>query len=602
MSLRRDPRILKLPPYLSFLCIVVGVVWLFLLPLDDYSRRTYISENALLPGQVHTYFGGSEGNVLKAYRHEVEALADKDNYEINDKLEGILRGIGIKVGRQNYTYHSAGEAFVGENIYGILQAPRGDATEAIVLVAAWKSIDGLLNKNGVALALTLSRYFKRWSLWSKDIIIVFPPDSKTGTQAWTDAYHDSHDTSHVASLPLKSGALQGAIALDYPREQRFETLHVIYDGTNGQLPNLDLINSISNIAGGQMSMPPFIQRMRRHSGRYPDRLTTMLRGMLNQGLGYAAGPHSSFIPYHVDAVTLQPSGEGWQDEMAMGRVVEGTFRSLNNLLEHLHQSFFFYLLMQKDRFVSIGTYLPSAMLLAANFTIMAIFMWVKSGQALEGDRPKDVDVKVVDKDDKVVAEATGSATPVASPPAVERDVFLPLGLVVMCHAMSMVPLFLFNRLRSEILPPAFAIFTVVSAALPLVITQLLNAFTKPTTQHFHLTKSFSLLFLGMSLSTLATLNFSLAFMVGLLACPLTFVGPQKNPLARWAAAGLLSALAPPVVVYSAAQAWGVDVAHVLTEASFGWNVWGMYTPVVFWCLWWPAWLVGMVNVFSTPSS
>jgi glycosylphosphatidylinositol transamidase len=81
MSLRRDPRILKLPPYLSFLCIVVGVVWLFLLPLDDYSRRTYISENALLPGQVHTYFGGSEGNVLKAYRHEVEALADKDNYE-----------------------------------------------------------------------------------------------------------------------------------------------------------------------------------------------------------------------------------------------------------------------------------------------------------------------------------------------------------------------------------------------------------------------------------------------------------------------------------------------------------------------------------------
>jgi glycosylphosphatidylinositol transamidase len=81
MSLRRDPRILKLPPYLSFLCIVVGVVWLFLLPLNEYSRKTYISENALLPGQVHTYFGGSEQNVLRGYRHEVESLADKDNYE-----------------------------------------------------------------------------------------------------------------------------------------------------------------------------------------------------------------------------------------------------------------------------------------------------------------------------------------------------------------------------------------------------------------------------------------------------------------------------------------------------------------------------------------
>ena len=77
----RDPRILKLPPYLSGLCIIVGVVWLLLLPLDDYSRHTYISENALLPGQVHTYFGGSEENIFRAYKHEVEALADKDQEE-----------------------------------------------------------------------------------------------------------------------------------------------------------------------------------------------------------------------------------------------------------------------------------------------------------------------------------------------------------------------------------------------------------------------------------------------------------------------------------------------------------------------------------------
>src|SRR5258707_5218281 len=119
--------------------------------------------------------------------------------------------------------------------------------------------------------------------------------------------------------------------------------------------------------------------MWKHTDSYRDRLQTMLRGMLNQGLGHASGPHSSFIPYHVDAITLQPFGEGWQDEMAMGRVIESTFRSLNNLLEHLHQSFFFYLLMQANRFVSIGTYLPSAMLVAVNFTIMAIFLWVKSG-------------------------------------------------------------------------------------------------------------------------------------------------------------------------------------------------------------------------------
>lgn len=38
----------------------------------------------------------------------------------------------------------------------------------------------------------------------------------------------------------------------------------------------------------------------------------------------------------------------------MGRILEGIFRSLNNLLERFHQSFFFYLLPSSDRYISIG--------------------------------------------------------------------------------------------------------------------------------------------------------------------------------------------------------------------------------------------------------
>jgi glycosylphosphatidylinositol transamidase len=155
--------------------------------------------------------------------------------------------------------------------------------------------------------------------------------------------------------------------------------------------------------------------------------------MLNQGLGYAAGAHSSFIPYHVDAVTLQPQGEGWHDEMGMGRLVEGSFRSLNNLLEHLHQSFFFYLLMQTDRFVSIGTYLPSAMLIAANFTIMAISLWVKSGQSPAAQKPKE----------------KASATFVDATPG-GRDLFVPLAVVAVCQGLAVVPLYTFNHLPASV--------------------------------------------------------------------------------------------------------------------------------------------------------
>jgi len=75
-SLRSNPHLLfvRLPYLLSFVCIVVGVIWLLLLPLNEYSRRTYISENALLPGQVHAYFSGSEQNIFRGYRKELEGL------------------------------------------------------------------------------------------------------------------------------------------------------------------------------------------------------------------------------------------------------------------------------------------------------------------------------------------------------------------------------------------------------------------------------------------------------------------------------------------------------------------------------------------------
>ena len=78
MGLRRDARILKLPPYLSGVLLVVGLAWLLVLPLNEYSRNTYVSENALLPGQVHTYFTGSEHNVFRAYRHEVAGVEHWD--------------------------------------------------------------------------------------------------------------------------------------------------------------------------------------------------------------------------------------------------------------------------------------------------------------------------------------------------------------------------------------------------------------------------------------------------------------------------------------------------------------------------------------------
>lgn len=71
-----------------------------------------------------------------------------------------MQAAGLKVATQKYEYTSAGVTHRGENTYAIIHAPRGDATEAIVLVAPWLTADDKLNLNGVTLSLTLARYFK----------------------------------------------------------------------------------------------------------------------------------------------------------------------------------------------------------------------------------------------------------------------------------------------------------------------------------------------------------------------------------------------------------------------------------------------------------
>jgi glycosylphosphatidylinositol transamidase len=606
----------------------------------------------------------------------------------NNKLADLFREANLKVAKQKYTYHISDTNISNENVYAVLQAPRADATEAIVLIAAWKNMNDEVNFSGVALVLALARYFKRWSLWSKDIIFLIPGDSTTGSQAWVDAYHDAHDPRTIESLSIKSGALQGAVAVDYPAGpwgHRYEKLHIVYDGVNGQLPNLDLFNTAVQIASGQMGISCTLQRMWKHTNTYEERLQTMLRGMLAQGLGHATGPHSSFIPYHVDAITLVTVGDGWHDEMSLGRTVESLFRSLNNLLEHLHQSFFFYLLLHAQRFVSIGTYLPSAMLIAANFSIMAISLWVHSGRPAPPPNPAAtkpvkapttklkfvkghyVEVPIDEKDEKdkrdkkdkkdekdkkddkpstsekeaekpsspskkdakpsvpakdidetstpsekktdaaepkeptmtAVTTKDGTAlVPTASLATVERSLFLPLVFVLSTHFLGLIPLYGFNAMPREDLRPTFLLTGNILTLLPLITALCLRFYLPglPTVQHVTLIRSFSLLLLGMFLSALATLNFSLSFIIGVLCAPLSFIRMTRNTVAALAMYALLVALNPVMVVHLASSYAGVGLEALLHQAAVGWHVWGLWTQVIVWLVWFPAWFSGSVVV------
>lgn len=129
-------------------------------------------------------------------------------------------------------------------------------------------------------------------------------------------------------------------------------------------------------------------------------------------------------------------------------------------------------------------------------------------------------------------------------------------------------------------------------------------------------QSFSLLFIGATLSTWATINFSLALLVGLLASPLCFARPvplkaliapksddEKKSAALNLAIHLPAALAwlvasPPTAVYAISWYSGKDISWLLIEIAKGWLAQGVWSNLVIWSVWWPAWVLGGVVLFS----
>lgn len=165
-------------------------------------------------------------------------------------------------------------------------------------------------------------------------------------QAWLDAYYGSNSQCSnqildSGTVEARAGSIQAAINLELQSfDLRF--INVKIEGLNGQLPNLDLVNLCQRLA---------------------------------------------VCRYGIQAVTL----EGHQREqsnhryrstgaIAILKLIEGITRSLNNLLERFHQSFFFYLLVASDRFVSIGDYTPSLALIVTALLIKAFITWLSINQ------------------------------------------------------------------------------------------------------------------------------------------------------------------------------------------------------------------------------
>lgn len=253
------------------------------------------------------------------------------------------------------------------------------------------------------ISLIIHLYPTEQNYWAKDIIFLITEQEQLGMQAWLEAYHGSYSDDGVrvldaGTLDGRAGSIQAAINLEI---QSFDNdyIDVKVEGLNGQLPNLDLLNLVQRIAlkEGLSSGHKQTSNVRRSGVK--SAITTNLRHMLSmiltQSTGVPNGNHGLFHRFGIESVTLEAHRREstnhqrrTQGANALIKLVEGITRSLNNLLERFHQSFFFYLLVASDRFVSIGDYMPSLALIAGSLLVKALITWLKVNQtshAIEED-------------------------------------------------------------------------------------------------------------------------------------------------------------------------------------------------------------------------
>uniref|UniRef100_A0A224XLV1 Putative conserved plasma membrane protein n=1 Tax=Panstrongylus lignarius TaxID=156445 RepID=A0A224XLV1_9HEMI len=399
MGLLTDPSGLRGRPFQvlvnhhSIICIILylsSLIWFGMLASDQVNSGTYLSENALLPGLV--MLNSDVITDTKIYLQELEIKMRENGHVIPAEwLQSKFSSMGINSYVQNFTLNypfSPGKKFYGINVYGIIRGG-GSGNEAMVLSVPFRSSESPhpTTAPGLALLLAITSYFRKQKYWAKDLIMLATEYELLGMQAWLEAYHGTScgnkGVLEAGELPARGGAIQAAINLELS-SLKMKKIDVKLLGLNGQLPNLDLVNLVHRICSKERVRHSYANKEKISnlpaSEQWQHSVHTMLATVLGQATGLPDGNHGLFHRFGIEAITMAGvSKEGSGQHITMhnvGRVVEGIFRSINNLLERFHQSYFFYILTDTDRFVSIGLYTPCVGMMVGALLIRAFAVHV----------------------------------------------------------------------------------------------------------------------------------------------------------------------------------------------------------------------------------
>uniref|UniRef100_A0A8C6SCI8 GPI-anchor transamidase component GPAA1 n=1 Tax=Neogobius melanostomus TaxID=47308 RepID=A0A8C6SCI8_9GOBI len=542
-------------------CYMAGVAWFMGLAFEPFTLRTYMAL--------------ATGREFAAHKRKVGGMPV-------DWLVKTFQARGLEVYTQRFSRtlpfpDENKERYMvkGTNVYGILRAPRAPRTEALVLSAPCSLGDD--NNQAVGLLLGLAQYFRNQIYWAKDIIFLVNEHDLIGMQAWLEGYHHTNTTGMDWSpLHGRGGSIQAALSLELSSDV-VTSLDLVLEGLNGQLPNLDLANlfyAFCQKIGVLCTIQGKLQRNDWDSvSGYSHSVQTMMLMVMKQASGRPWGDHGLFLRYHIEAATIKGVNSFRQyktDVSTVGRLLEGMYRKLNNLLERLHQSYFFYLMPSLSHFVSIGYYMPAFGLLAVILFLRALDLWVQ----LTAPPP--------------------TATEDGSSPGV-LSVLTPL---VISHvtgaALYALPIH-FQQVAIEHFPvseteavvlTAIAVYT-AGLALPHNTHRLLAG--EGTEKGWRVLKLVAVLYLAVLLGCTALINFSLGFILALTLVPIAaFVTPH---VPKVLSAFILVLLSPLQEIPVSFQEGWMLFLNVISQGILDHALYGSFVYPLIALLVYPCWLL-----------
>lgn len=228
---------------LSFLCLG-GFILLFVLVFRDFAK------------------------VIANHMQDVGAEVYHHNFHSRENQFHPVRffsGMDFFGGQENATCASW-----GLNSIGILRAPQGDGKEAIVLVTTYNSTG--IDRSGIlslGLAYSVFSLLSRVDWLAKDIVWL-AADSRYGeynaVASWLRDYHNPTFLNGYGpvtcemGMPLnkrelgifkRAGTMAAALVLKVTGKERkikSDALKIYAEASNGQMPNLDLINTVNYLA------------------------------------------------------------------------------------------------------------------------------------------------------------------------------------------------------------------------------------------------------------------------------------------------------------------------------------------------------------------